>query len=156
MQKLVISLLFVLFPFSCAFAESKCSSSTLRGMYSFSFSGYRIIEGGIPLQFVSVGKLKVDDPSRLIVKETSSIHGAIVRRSYEGVLNLQEDCTGSVSFIVSATEVAHYDVVVTPDGNEIHFIQTDSGMVVRGTYKRDAGAEETVITPGTGVIGPPR
>jgi hypothetical protein len=156
MRLLTFGALLALLSLYPASAQTKCSSATIRGVYSFSFSGQRILDGGIPLHFASSGKMKGDGTNRLTVKDTSSIHGAIIRRTYEGILNMQEDCTGTASFTVSATEVAHYDVVASPDGSELHFIQTDSGTVACGSYKRDAGTDETVITPGSGVIGPPR
>ncbi|MBI3679139.1 MAG: hypothetical protein HY235_01845 [Acidobacteria bacterium] len=111
-----------------------CSNKTVRGVYTFANSGTAIVDGNLYF-FAAAGKLTADGEGNLEGKDTASTNGRIERRSFTGTYTVNEDCTGSVRMRVQGF-VAGFDVVVAVDGKELQFIQTDPGVIISGTAKR--------------------
>ena len=62
---------------------------------------------------------------------TASVNGAILRFPVSGPYTVNSDCSGSVE-----PSGGHYDMVVSPDGKTVNWIETDPGTVSSGTEVR--------------------
>jgi hypothetical protein len=67
---------------------------------------------------------------------TASVNGTISTFPISGPYTVNSDCSGSVE-----PSGQHYNFVVTPDGKEVYFIQTDPGTVSSGTEVRLGDSE---------------
>ena len=114
-------------------AEPACSLATLRGTYGFAVSGNAVIDRVVYF-FAAAGRLKADGSGKMTVKDTASTQGLIQRRSYGGTYTMGEDCTGAIVLILDGI-ATNFDIVVSPDGKEIQFLQTDPGVVSSGTAR---------------------
>lgn len=133
-MKLLIKALFIgVLSIAALYAEPACSLQTVRGTYAFATSGNAVINQQIYF-FAATGRLKADGAGKLTAKDTSSTNGEIQRRAYSGSYVVAADCTGSIKFVVGDQE-ANFDIVMSPDGKELLFIQTDHGIVSSGTAR---------------------
>jgi hypothetical protein len=62
---------------------------------------------------------------------TVSVNGTISTGTFSAPYTVNKDCSGSVE-----PPGQHYTFVVTPDGKNVYFIQTDPGTVSSGTELR--------------------
>lgn len=119
------------------FAEPSCSLATLRGTYGFTVGGNAIAADGSLYFIATAGRIKSDGAGNVTGKDTSSVNGQIQRRTYSGTYNLSADCSGTMVLILAGTPT-HFDVVVSPDGQTVLFIQTDAGIITSGKATRQA------------------
>jgi len=113
-------------------AQSLCprENATLNGAYVTRATGS---VGGAPLAVVGI--TTYDGRGGFQLSATISFNGAINKGAGSGTYTVNRDCTGSQTF-GSGPGAAHYDLVVTPDGRKITYIQTDTGTVVTVTSVR--------------------
>jgi hypothetical protein len=111
-------------------AQSPCpqESATLNGAYVTYATGS---VGGVPLAVVGV--TTYDGRGNFDFSATVSFNGTVSKGSGSGTYTVNRDCTGSQIF---GPGIAHYDFVVTAGGQQITYIQTDSGTVVTVTSIR--------------------
>jgi len=99
-------------------------------------SGTYVLRGGGTI--VGVGPVTVvgwltNDGKGSVVKSsmTASVNGKISTFTVSGPYTVNSDCSGSVE-----PSGQHYNMVVSPDGNRVNWIQTDPGTVSSGTEVR--------------------
>jgi len=104
---------------------------TARGAYVLVASGF---SGGGP--FAAVGIAVYDGAGGFQLSGTGSFNGTIAKGlSGSGTYTVNRDCTGSQTF-GSGSTAAHYDFVITRDGRQITYIQTDNGATVTAVASR--------------------
>jgi hypothetical protein len=86
-----------------------------------------------PVAFV--GQLTADGQGAFVGKDTVSINGRIVRRTYTAVYVVDADCRGSYEAETSLGQV-HADFVVVAGGEELRNIRTDAGQVLTFNLKK--------------------
>ena len=117
-------------PQSLKAADALCplGNATLKGTYMLRGEGTNV--GGGPTTVV--GWLTYDGKGNVVdAFMTGSVNGAIFTGPPSGPYTVNSDCSGSVE-----PSGQHYSFVVTPDGKEVYWIQTDPGTVTSGTEVR--------------------
>lgn len=110
-------------------AQCPLGNATKSGTYLVSGTG--VIVGLGPIS--AVGEITYDGSGNSIATVTLTVNGTIHSGvTVTGTYTVNSDCTGSHS----ESDGAHYDFVVTPDGNTASWIEVDSGTVVSGTEVR--------------------
>jgi hypothetical protein len=138
MKRLVVfalaAIAFVAMPQSLKAAEGLCprGNATLSGTYMLRGEG--TIVGGGPVTVV--GWLTYDGKGNVVAASmTASVNGTIFTGPISGPYTVNSDCSGSLQ------AGGHYNFVVTPDGKEVYWIQTDPGTVTSGTILRLGDSE---------------
>ena len=110
-------------------AQCPLGNATKHGTYLVSGTGTIVGVGPIS----AAGEITYDGQGNSIATVTLSVNGTIHSGvTVTGTYTVNSDCTGSHS----ESDGAHYDFVVTPDGNTASWIEVDSGTVVSGTEIR--------------------
>ena len=103
-------------------------NATLSGTYVL--HGVGTIVGVGPLAVV--GWLTYDGKGNVVKGSmTASVNGTISMFTVSGPYTVNSDCSGSVE-----PTGQHYNMVVSPDGKRVNWIQTDPGTVSSGTEDR--------------------
>jgi hypothetical protein len=111
-------------------ADALCplGNATLSGTYMLRGEG--TIVGVGPLTVV--GWLTYDGKGSVVTGSmTASVNGTISTFTVSGPYTVNSDCSGSVE-----TSGQHYNMVVSPDGKTVSWIETDPGTVSSGTEVR--------------------
>jgi hypothetical protein len=117
-------------------ADKGCSNATLKGTYIYSENGWQI-DGEVrkPFSFSGIETYNGDGPVSGIF--SGSIDGVVSRNvAYTGTGTIHENCTGNQTFTDESNFVTHYDIFVSPTGDEFTFTQTDPGAVSSGVERR--------------------
>jgi hypothetical protein len=111
--------------------QRPCSERTLRGRYAAFGSGTLALGGVGPISFVGLGEF--DGNGSVAGSDTASINGQIFRRTYSGTYEVNENCTGSVTFALPPPRnlEVHFDFVIVDEGEQAFFVQTDPGTDLR-------------------------
>ena len=117
-------------------AETACDATALNGAYSFKLNGYVYDRQGYSYFLAGVGVATADGAGNVSGTETMSFDGSIVKRKFTGTYAINSDCTGSFTFNYGDSSVFHADVVVTNDAKEVSVVQTDSGFIYSGEWKK--------------------
>ena len=116
-------------PQSLKAADALCplGNATLSGTYMLRGEGTIVGVGPVTV----VGWLTYDGKGNVVkASMTASVNGTISTFPISGPYTVNSDCSGSVE------PGTHYNFVVTPDGKEVYWIQTDPGTVTSGTEVR--------------------
>jgi len=117
-----------------------CSNATLRGLYTFTASGFNIVGGAaLPKAIVEVIHF-YGDGTLSVPAATASINGTITRSPPDGSgdYKVAADCTGALRFFpaVATGPTFTYDLFIRFKGSEIQMIQTNPNTVFQGTAER--------------------
>ena len=117
---------------SAVAARRACTERTLRGSYVFSASGFNIV-GGVQQPKAIVEVIAFNGDGTLDVPAaTVSLNGAIIRSGPSvGTYTVENDCSGTITF-----NGPTYDIFLSPDGNDISMIQTNTNTVFQGLATR--------------------
>lgn len=111
-----------------------CRLHDLRGSYGIFANGTVVTPPpNVPAgPFATVGRMVVNDDGTATVDLTRSFNGTITRETLPGVLTVEADCTGTLTF----GGVRTFDFVAVDNLRELQFIQTNPGTVVTVIAKR--------------------
>lgn len=126
-----------------ALADNDCSLKTLRGSYVFAANGYNIVSGiAQPKTIVEVIDFN-GDGTLSVPAATRSLNGVIARTSPGGTGGYTVDtgCKGTIAFAGGLG----FDIFISPNGETLWMIQTNSDTVFQGTATR--------ISERTGIFG---
>jgi len=126
-------------PIRAVHAQSACDATSLSGGYSYSLSGYAYDSSGNVYILASVGRMAPDGAGNLAGSETFDLDGTIQQRKYTGTYTMNSDCTGSMVWQVTqgnSTSTTHADFSAANNSREINFIQTDTDVILSGTFKK--------------------
>ena len=113
---------------------AECTAATIRGVYLFNASGYRIV-GGVPQPNAFIFTLVFDGLGNMTTPAVSlSINGAIIQppQGSPGNYTVDADCTGTLTF----ADGPKFDLQITPNGKQINLLQTNPATVMQGTAQR--------------------
>jgi hypothetical protein len=114
-------------------ASPTCTNATIIGGYGYAISGTLFQSSGTFYTFADSGSLTADGNGIFTGSSTFSESGTIASRAISGAYTVSSDCTGSATFTDSLGNTLHINLVVLGSGQEIDFIQTDTGAVVSGS-----------------------
>src|SRR5829696_8548831 len=119
-----------------AIALKPCTQNTLKGRYAVSGSGTKALGGIGPISVVGLGEF--DGAGSILANDTVSLNGAIFHRTYSGSYQVNDNCTGSATFVFPPPRnvEAHLDFVIVDDGDRAYFIETDADTDLRVEAKR--------------------
>ena len=122
-------------------------NATLHGTYSLSGGGTVVGLGPV----TSVGEVTYDGKGNSNAAYTASLNGTIHPVSVSGTYTVSPDCTATA---VEAS--SHFNFVITPDGNTVWWMATDTGTVLSGviTRLRPVGEFEAQVRSGNNRVGP--
>jgi hypothetical protein len=132
----------------CALAQEKtCSNATLKGSYGYTGTQFTISPPAIAGPFATVGRQVFDGQGNTTAAGTTSVNGNMVKVTFTGTYNVNADCTGSMTILVSPVSITgHYDFVIDDDGAEVRVIGTDPGavgtVIVRKQFLSRGGASQ--------------
>jgi hypothetical protein len=117
-----------------ALADNDCTLKTLRGSYVFAANGYNIAAGvAQPKTIVEVIDF-VGDGTLSVPAATRSVNGVIARTPPGGTGSYTVDagCKGTISFAGGPS----FDIFISPKGEMLWMIQTNSDTVFQGKATR--------------------
>lgn len=131
---------FAVAPQALKAADALCplGNETLHGNYMSRGVGTRAV-GPI----TAVGRIDFDGQGNFVNPTTASVNGVIITSTEVGTYTVNSDCTGSEV----ATDGAHYNFVITPDGSRFDWISTVPGRTVSGTAIRLTHHLDDVLCP---------
>jgi hypothetical protein len=107
---------------------AKCSEATLEGRYLFSFDGYAI-NGDKKVPFAQAGYEVYDGNGHVKGVYSGNFGGEIIRNQpISGTYTVKAGCTGTVRY----TDGTQVDQFLSPDGNQVAFVLTNSPEFVGG------------------------
>jgi hypothetical protein len=113
-------------------SKHACDLRSIEGDYGFVVNGTNVGAGLVS----AVGLVTTDGTGKLSATDTVSANGVIIRRTITGSYTVNENCTGTTTFIDNFGQTTHLDFVATDDRQELQFIQTDPGTVTTGIAKK--------------------
>jgi len=126
-----------------ALADNDCTLKTMRGSYVFAANGYNIVAGvAQPKTIVEVIDFN-GDGTLSVPAATRSLNGVIARTPPGGMGSYTVDagCKGTIAFAGGLG----FDIFISPKGEMLWMIQTNSDTVFQGTATR--------ISELTGIFG---
>jgi hypothetical protein len=118
-------------------SSARCSDATLHGRYSFATESTQVSGPPPNGPFAYAGFVVYDGRGRNSEVYTISAAGQVSQLVREtGRYHINADCTGSETDTALGIGTQHYDEFVSPDGSQIAYVQTDSGIVSAGTLTR--------------------
>jgi len=112
--------------------EGRCSLQTLHGRYVFSATGF-VINAGVAQPKAIVEVIDFNGDGTLAVPAaTRSVNGTITRSLPSvGSYTITDDCVGTIAF-----DGPVFDIFISPRGDRLWLIQTNSNSVFEGSATR--------------------
>jgi hypothetical protein len=118
-------------------APLSCSNATLNGTYAFAAIGWSISSAGkaAPIALAGFDTFNGAGTSTGVI--TVNSNGVVVDNNTpdSSTYTIKADCTGTIVFD-TAGSLSHYNVYVSPSGNQFKLIETDLGSVSTETETR--------------------
>jgi hypothetical protein len=132
--------------------QTSCSAGSINGLYGFSISGFFIDPNGNSDNYADSGQLSFNGAGALSISDTVSEGGQITSRSISGTYTLSPNCTGTAIFTDPKLGTFNMNIALSAGGQEIRFIDTDSGTIFSGTATalRDVGTSGTMAQVAAG------
>jgi hypothetical protein len=111
--------------------DKGCTDATLKGTFSHTASGFEIVPPAIAGPVAGVGTDTFDGKGGVITAATISLNGNIIPVTGTGTYKVNPDCTGT--YKIPGTTLVF---VIADNGNEIHAICIDPGVVLSHTFRR--------------------
>jgi hypothetical protein len=119
-----------------AVSDNPCSLRTLNGTYAYHCSGVHL-GNGQPVYVAFAGKDHYNGDGTMSGVYSFSENGVISHNiSYTGTYTVNPDCTGTVTTKDVNGVVVHADLFFGRDGEEVHFMLTDDGVVDAAVERR--------------------
>lgn len=127
--------------------SSACDSSAFSGPYTYAIRGW-VVAGGTYQPFADAGRIVADGNGALNGKSTYSASGAIGRRTFSGSYSIDSNCSGTAILRDNLGNVATLPITVVDGGQEVLFIQSESGTTISGRAHRGQFACATSVLSG--------
>ena len=128
-----------------ALADNDCTLKTMRGSYVFAANGYNIVAGvAQPKTIVEIIDFN-GDGTLSVPAATRSVNGVIARTPPGGTgssYTVDVGCQGTLTF---GNGGPSFDIFISPKGEMLWMIQTNSDTVFQGTATR--------VSERTGIFG---
>jgi len=134
-----------------------CGNATLSGVYGYAIEGWLVGSGAIP--YADAGQLTANGVGSFSGASTTSDGGKIIFRNLSGTYQVNSDCSGTAVLRDNLGrdnlgDVGNLRFVASPDGQNVVFIETDSGTVISGGAQREAPpASNAIVNAASNVPG---
>src|SRR5262245_57499318 len=112
-----------------------CNLATLNGTYIFAAQGF-LLRHDQQLPIALAGRETYDGEGHVQGQLTQSLNGVSGQVTYSGNYAVTPACVVTYTITDSTGATTHFDEFVSPDGNELTFIETDPGVVLSGSERR--------------------
>jgi uncharacterized protein (TIGR03437 family) len=128
-----------------------CSNATTSGSYGYAVEGWLLPPLVSELAAdAAAGQFTADGAGHFSGADTVSFGGTIENRTITGTYQINSNCTGSYIFQDSLGNVAHFQLVVSPNGQQLSAIETDSDTVIASfTQYQITQASAAVVNAGS-------
>ena len=117
--------------------DKECSNATLKGTFAFTSTGFITAPSNLAGPFAIVGRQTFDGNGVLTATATVSQNGNISPVTLSGTYTVNADCTGTFTVQISPVSITtNLFFVIDDRGKEFQVIQTDRGVVVTGSGRR--------------------
>jgi hypothetical protein len=120
--------------------REECSQASLHGSFGFTSTGTLLaLPPGLAGAFAEIGRQTFDGRGNTDATATLSANGHINHVTFEGTYEVNADCTGSMTLVVSPLGVTvPLDFVIDDDGTELRAITTGNreGNVETRVYQK--------------------
>jgi hypothetical protein len=118
-----------------------CSNASLTGTFVFTAAGFLVAPPQFAGPFAGVGTQTFDGNGGTTATETVSQKGNILNVTITGTYTINPDCTGSMTLNITSQNppvslTNHLSFAIDDNGAEFRAIQTDPGVVVTGTGRK--------------------
>ena len=112
-------------------APLSCSNATLKGTYSYGDIAWSISERGRATPVAEAGFTTYDGDGTATGVVTINSNGVVVanNETNTATYSINTDCTGTVVFTNADGSTLHFNIYLSPSGNQYHLIRTDPGSV---------------------------
>ena len=116
-----------------------CSNATLKGTYDYASIAWLISAAGLPTPFAVAGFNTYDGKGNGTGVVTHN-NGVVVtpNKTTSFTYSVKADCTGTLVVNLADGSIDHFNLYVSPSGNQFRWVGTDPGMVDAGTETRVA------------------
>jgi hypothetical protein len=115
-------------------AGERCTATTIKGNYGFTFSGFFQNQGtNLPISGVGVGTL--DGEGNVSATVTASFDGALSTFPWTGTYSVNHDCTGLLTATPGAGLVS-FSIVIVRGGAEVFGEASDPGNAWTIDFKK--------------------
>ena len=111
--------------------DKGCTNATLKGTFAHTASGFVIAPPAIAGPLAGAGIDTFDGKGGVKTSATLSLNGNIIPVIATGTYKVNPDCTGT--YVIPGTTLF---LVIADNGNEIHAICIDAGVVLNHTFRR--------------------
>ena len=121
-------------------ARLSCSNATLKGTYVHAETGWSISAQGPTTPVATAGFDTFDGDGTGTGVITINSNGVVVadNETSTATYSINTDCTGTVVFKDADGSIVHFNIYLSPSGNQIRFITTEPGSVIASTDTRVA------------------
>jgi hypothetical protein len=121
-------------------ARLSCSNATLKGTYAHAETGWSISAQGRRTPVATAGFDTFDGDGTGTGVITINSNGGVVadNETSTATYSINTDCTGTVVFNDADGSIVHFNIYLSPSGNQIRFIATEPGSVIASTDTRVA------------------
>jgi hypothetical protein len=121
-------------------ARLSCSNATLKGTYAFSFISWSISEQGRATPVARAGFETYAGTGTGTGVITINSNGVVVADNERNAAtySINADCTGKIAYTRADGSVVHFNIYLTPSGNEFRLVGTNPGSVEASTNTRVA------------------
>jgi hypothetical protein len=125
--------------------DKECSNDTLRGSFGYTSTG-TLLPSFVPAPyagpFAEVGRQTFDGRGNTDATAFTSSNGNPQAVTVAGTYTVNPDCTGTMTLYVAPFgSTVHAYFVISDDGAEIRYIDTDSGVVESRVYHKQVRNE---------------
>jgi hypothetical protein len=119
-------------------ARLSCSNATLKGTYAHAETGWSIDAQGQATPVATAGFDTFDGDGTGTGVITINTNGVADNETSTATYSINKDCTGTVVFNDANGSIVHFNVYLSPSGNQMRFIATEPGSVIASTDTRVA------------------
>jgi hypothetical protein len=119
-------------------ARRSCSNATLKGTYAHAETGWSISAQGQATPGATAGFDTFDGDGTGTGVITINSDGVADNETSTATYSINRDCTGTVVFNDANGSIVHFNIYLSPSGNQMRFIATEPGSVIASTDTRVA------------------
>ena len=120
-------------------ARRSCSNATLKGTYAHAETGWSISAQRQATPVATAGFDTFDGDGTGTGVITINSNGVVAdNETSTATYSINRDCTGTVVFKDADGSIVHFNIYLSPSGNQVRFIATEPGSVIASTDTRVA------------------
>ncbi|HEX5229604.1 MAG TPA: IPT/TIG domain-containing protein [Bryobacteraceae bacterium] len=108
-----------------------CGQGSLSGAYGYRLTGYASTSG-MNYLYSDAGQIVADGNGSFTASSVTNLGGAFSNTNGTGSYSITAQCSGTATISHPGSTASNYSIAVVEDGQQILFLETDSGTTVTG------------------------